>query len=293
MFLFKKKPEAQLNDGTQGQLERKRDYNDCCYFVGYAVSDVGRVRENNEDNYILGLQLNRESADHSETALAIEAGQNKWYFAGVFDGMGGGDKGVVAARITAETFCGLIRKLPGNASREQTDKVVRNAFLKSNNAIVEMQKRYKVYGTTGTVVGIRSGQFKIYHLGDSRAYFLRDGKVTQLTRDQTLAQLKIDTGIYNRDHPGVQTDKHKLTEYIGRDWTRENIRPVESEWMTVRAGDRLLLCSDGLYDMCSDEQIAGHLGAGSNASAAAKALNQDALCSGGADNVTCIVIMFS
>ena len=68
---------------------------------------------------------------------------------------------------------------------------MREAFLRSNNEIIDLQKEHCVYGSTGTVVSIGSGEFKIYHLGDSRAYLLRDGELMQLTRDQTLAQMKM------------------------------------------------------------------------------------------------------
>lgn len=293
MFFFRKKPREQFGTGAQNLSVPEQNSRDCRCFIGYAISDVGCVRDNNEDNYILDLQMNRKSADHSEHFLAAEAGDNEWHFAGVFDGMGGGDKGEVAARVAAELFAERIRTLKRNVSREHIDEALRNAFLKSNNEIVEMQKRYRIYGTTGTVACIGGNEFKIYHLGDSRAYLMRSGELFRLTRDQTLAQMKIDTGAYDWDDPRAEAEKHKLTEYIGRDWTEENIRPVESEWITVLPGDRLLLCSDGLYDMCSDEQIAGNLGVGAEAAAAARTLNREALLSGGEDNTTCIVIIFS
>ena len=290
MFFFKKKRKKHKEQPSAACQERKGDLR--CGIVGYAVSDVGRVRTNNEDNYILDGYMNKQSADHSEHFASIPEEDCGWHFAGVFDGMGGGDKGEVAARVTAETFLETCRSVDRNAPKERVDNALRGAFLKSNNEIVELQKQYRVYGTTGTVAATNGREFKIYHLGDSRAYLLRSGQLAQLTRDQTLAQMKIVTGLYDRNDPQAEIEKHRLTEYIGRDWTRENIRPVESAWIRVHSGDRLLLCSDGLYDMCSDAQIARSMDTGSNIGAAAQNLSGCALENGGEDNTTCVAIMF-
>lgn len=281
MALFKR------NDPGKEKLDQG------CYFVGYAVSDVGRVRSNNEDNYVIDTYMNRSNGDYSERCLsAPECSRAGWHFAGVFDGMGGGEKGEVAAHETAVIFLETFRNLGIHATTDQIDQGIRNAFLQANNRIIDLQQESRVFGTTGTVVATDGRSFKVYHLGDSRAYFMRNGELFQLTRDQTLAQMKIDAGLYQPDDPQVEVDKHKLTEYIGRDWTRENIRPLEGQWIPVTRNDRILLCSDGLYDMCPDFRIADILGSGNNVSKVAQGLVRSALDQGGEDNVTCIVVIF-
>lgn len=261
-------------------------------FRAALICDRGRERGNNEDNYLLGMQINSEMLDHSTAVFRSAADGAAWQTAGVFDGMGGGEMGELAALIAAKTVKQLSGRLDDGCEKTDVDRIMREAFLRSNNEIIDLQKEHCVYGSTGTVVSIGSGEFKIYHLGDSRAYLLRDGELVQLTRDQTLAQMKMDAGLYRENDPGLEVERHKLTEYIGRDWTKENLRPQESAWIPIREDDRLLLCTDGLYDMCSDAEISGILAAAGGPENAVAALTQAALTKGGKDNITCMVIGF-
>lgn len=262
-------------------------------FVGAVVSDVGCVRTNNEDNYLLGRYMNALSSDHSEAAVFFSNPSGLWYFAGVFDGMGGGEMGEVASRDTAAILLDALDGLKESSSKEEVDLCVRKGFLDANNRIVTLQKKHRIFGTTGTLLCSNGAAFKIYHLGDSRAYLARQGELLQLTKDQTLAQMKLEVGMYAQDDPAVQADKHKLTEYIGRDWTRENIKPVESRWTPVRADDCILLCSDGLYDMCTNDEIANILCDNDTIEKKAAALVETAISKGGEDNITCAVVSFT
>ena len=257
---------------------------------GAVVSDVGCVRSNNEDNYILGATINFSSADRSTASVRFSQTLGKWYFAGVFDGMGGGEMGEVASKDTAEIFWETIARLEATASKEMVDRCVRNAFLQANNRIVDLQKEHQIFGTTGTVLCCNDTEFKFYHLGDSRAYLVRDHQLSQLTKDQTLAQMKLEVGMYQEDDPAAEADKHKLTEYIGRDWTRENLKPVESLWMPFESGDFILLCSDGLYDMCTSEEITAVLQSGKPLMDTVTSLVEKARSKGGEDNITCILM---
>lgn len=262
-------------------------------FSGSVVSDAGSVRANNEDNYVLGQYINHNSADHSETSVSFSDTSGDWQFAGVFDGMGGGEMGELASRDTAAIFLAAFRRISGAQSKAEVDLTIRSAFLEANNRIVALQKEYRVFGTTGTVLCSNGLEFKLYHLGDSRAYLVRGDELLQLTKDQTLAQMKLEVGMYNEDDPAAEADKHKLTEYIGRDWTKENLNPVESLWLPIESGDHILLCSDGLYDMCSNEEIAEILWRNASTSDKAVQLVRAAVSHGGEDNVTCIVVAFT
>ena len=264
-----------------------------CSFTGAVVTDVGCVRPNNEDNYVLGKFMNDNSADHSEAYVSISVSSGSWQFAGVFDGMGGGEMGELASRSTAQIFLDGFGHLSGTASKTETDLCLRRSFLEANNRIVVLQKEYKILGTTGTVLCTNGVEFKIYHLGDSRAYLLREHELLQLTKDQTLAQMKLEVGMYREDDPEAEADKHKLTEYIGRDRTRKNIKPVESHWIPIQTGDRVLLCSDGLYDMCTNEEIAAILRGYGTTEEKTAALVKKAIANGGEDNITCVVVTFS
>lgn len=259
--------------------------------TGAVVSDVGCLRSNNEDNFILGNSTNKDCADHCEAAA--DNGQDFWFFAGVFDGMGGGEIGEVAAKTAVSVFLDAIGQIKGSGAQAQIDSHMREAFLEANNRIIDLQQQYHVFGTTGTILCTNGTLCKIYHLGDSRAYLVRAGMLSQITRDQTLAQMKIDVGLYRPDDPQAEADKHKLTEYIGRDPTRVHLRPMESEWFSADPGDLILLCSDGLYDMCSDREITDILSNHTEASRCAAALVEAAVSHGGEDNITCICLQFS
>lgn len=263
------------------------------FFTGSAVSDVGSVRSNNEDNYILGQYMNQNTSDHSEASLSISNTLGTWQIAGVFDGMGGGEMGELASHAAAEVFRNLFRQMAGGPSKADVDLLIRSAFLEANNRIVALQKAFRVFGTTGTVMCANGLDFKLYHLGDSRAYLIRENALLQLTKDQTLAQMKLEAGMYNRDALGAEADKHKLTEYIGRDWTKENLKPVESAWIPIESGDCILLCSDGLYDMCTNEEIAEILRGKRSVPEKSTQLVQAAVSHGGDDNVTCVVAAFT
>lgn len=302
MFFFKKREKSPI-DNIEGRLPEgsisdaaglQGNANDVGskYFAGSALSDVGCVRPNNEDNYILETHINRASSDYSEFSVPQSDPSIRWHLAAVFDGIGGGDCGEVASQKTAQIFLEAIRSLKKDSSKSDIDQAVKAAFLKANNMVLALQKESHVFGTTGTVLCTDCKEYKIYHLGDSRAYLIRDGCFFQLTKDQTLAQMKIDAGLYSADAPEAATDRHKLTEYIGRDWTQKNLRPTESEWSPIRQADRLLLCSDGLYDMCKIEEMEQILRLHGTADMQARALVEAARCNGGADNITCIILAF-
>lgn len=271
------------------ECAEKRGYG----FASAVVSDVGCVRANNEDNYVLGRYMNINSSDHSEVSVSLSDMPGVWQFAGVFDGMGGGEMGELASHDTATIFLEAFDHLNGSPSKTEVDLCIRKAFLEANNRIIALQKEYKIFGTTGTVLCSNGVEYKIYHLGDSRAYLVRENELLQLTKDQTLAQMKLEVGMYREDDPAAEADKHKLTEYIGRDWTRENIKPVESHWIPIQTGDCVLLCSDGLYDMCTNEEIAGVLWGNGTIEEKATSLVCKAISAGGEDNITCAVVSFS
>lgn len=303
MFFFRKKRKDNSSNtisaclteqaSPHGESRSENKQTDNVSFSGSVVSDIGCVRANNEDNYILERHMNTESSDHSAFSVPASCSSGQWHFAGVFDGMGGGEQGELASLQTAQVFLNAFLHLNEGFTKPNVDEILRNAFLEANNRIVALQKECNIFGTTGTVLCTNNVEFKIFHLGDSRAYLIRDGHLFQLTKDQTLAQMKIEAGLYDETAPQAEADKHKLTEYIGRDWTRANLHPVESEWIRVQKADRLLLCSDGLYDMCSGAEMEKTLQKYSNMEMQVKGLTEAARHNGGVDNITCIIVAFS
>lgn len=261
-------------------------------FSGCAISDIGCVRLTNEDNYVIGKYMNTDLKEHSETFVSFPKKFGEWSFAGVFDGMGGGEMGELAAHDAAEIFLKAFYGINKDMSETEVDFIIRKTFLQANNRIIDLQQKYRVFGTTGTIVGSNDLVFKIYHLGDSRAYLFRGNDLFQITKDQTLAQMKIDTGMYREDDSEITADRHKLTEYIGRDKTQKSIKPLESQWLPIQTDDQILLCSDGLYDMCTDEEIAEVLRKDINTETKCTMLINKAREHGGIDNITSVLILF-
>jgi protein phosphatase len=147
-----------------------------------------------------------------------------------------------------------------------------------------------VCGTTGTVFVTDGIVGKIYHIGDSRAYLLREGSLYLLTRDQTMAQMKADAGFYASPDMANPQEKHQLTEYIGRDRTMRCLRPAEGKWIDFREDDRLLLCTDGFFDFCSEARARQLLRQEVPLGRTVENLLEQALQNGSDDNITCALI---
>jgi len=262
-----------------------------CISAG-VLSDIGCSRENNEDNYLLGKYINTDSADRSEAAVGPEYIVGG-FVAAVFDGMGGGEAGELASAAAARSLRDRLPQLQKRCSRAEIDEYVRAGLCEGNAKIVEMQENRRICGSTGTVLCLRDKEFKIFHLGDSRAYLRREGTLFQLSRDQTLAQMKIEMDIYDYDDPRSEAEKHQLTDFLGRAKNREQFRTEESGWSPVQKGDMFLLCSDGLYDACDDGCLSRCLSEACDAPGAVKALVTEALERGATDNVTAIVVQLN
>ena len=288
-FFYRQK----LLSDKEGNIDKEPLETERMYFSGCIISDIGCIRSTNEDNYVICNHMNTDLKEHSEVSVPCLKTFGEWRFAGVFDGMGGGEMGELAAHDTAEIFIKAFREINNGKSEAEVDSIIRRAFLEANNRIIDLQQKYRVFGTTGTIVGSNGLVFKIYHLGDSRAYLFRGNDLFQLTKDQTLAQMKIDSGIYREDDPAAVADKHKLTEYIGRDRTRENIKPIESQWIPIQSGDYIFLCSDGLYDMCTDVEIANVLRKDMVIKEKCAMLINKACEHGGEDNITGVLLLFA
>jgi len=141
-------------------------------------------------------------------------------------------------------------------------------------------------GTTLTVAGALGSDLVVGHVGDSRAYLLRDRRLRQLTTDHTLAQALIDAGVAKRDDPATRSMRHVLTAAIGA--LDERVEP-QVQRFRLYEGDKLLLCTDGLTEMVDDDTITTVLREAKSAQTASQSLVDLALAAGGVDNITIIV----
>lgn len=258
--------------------------------TAYAQSDIGLIRSNNEDNYLLNDCINRTGANTSQAKLSKKFLWKKWVCAAVFDGMGGAEQGEVASLIAAKELQDVYMRLENNTQDDEVDEEIRKMFQNANRKIIE-HSRASVCGTTGTVWISDGKRFKLFHSGDSRAYLFRESVLYRLTKDQTMAQLKVDAGFYREDTEASEIERNQLVEYIGCDNTFEGFKPLESEWIDFLKEDKILLCSDGMYDMCSDFRIKTKMEQLHTAQEITNGLIKEALEQGGKDNITCITIM--
>ncbi|MEI8406972.1 MULTISPECIES: PP2C family protein-serine/threonine phosphatase [unclassified Kribbella] len=226
-----------------------------------ALSDVGRVRRNNEDSAYAGPHL---------LLLA--------------DGMGGAAAGEVASAAAVQ----VIRKLdkPG-ISGEDMIEALAGAVHRANerlSELVEEDPEREGMGSTVTALMFDGQQLGMAHLGDSRAYRMRDGLLYQLSHDHTFVQSLVDEGRISKEEAFTHPHRNLILRVLDG---RPDSDP-DLEILDVRAGDRLMLCSDGLPDYVSDEVIAASMADGTPDSVVVELITH-ALEAGSNDNVTCVV----
>lgn len=258
-------------------------------FKACVISELGRVHRKNEDNCLLGNQINETCANRFVFSVEESNAHEPWHIAGVFDGISSGENAEIASKEAARIFQRVTGSLNETVTEEKADQLIRAAFLDAGRSISRIKEFGNGVGTTGTVLCTNLKVFKVFHLGDSRAYLIRNRQIFQLTRDQTLAQLKLDAGLYEKCCSELESDSHILTDYIGRN---PDGYPIESQWIPVQRNDSIVLCSDGLYDMCTDLEIMEITQEACSVQEQTRRLVDAALEKDGIDNITCIVIHF-
>jgi PPM family protein phosphatase len=264
-----------------------------------ALSHLGKVRANNEDHYIVGRY--GRSLDTLLTNLAPEFAPlphaEVGYGLVVADGMGGVAGGEVASRNAIQDLVQLALATP--------DWILDNQSPWIEEVMQRMAKRFRDIdrfiniraaadpnlagmGTTMTLACCLGFEMTLCHIGDSRAYLFRKDQLTQLTRDMTMAQEMIDAGTIPAGHAVAARFRHVLTQCLGG----PGMAKVEVKHLSLQDGDRVLLCSDGLYDMVADTVIAETLYSTPNVQEACQILVNHALEAGGKDNVTVVLACF-
>ena len=208
----------------------------------------------------------------------------------VFDGMGGAAYGEVASEIAVRTLRKYEKKLKYADGTRMLDQLVSSYTTEANDAICDMltEKHCAVGGTTFSMLYFMGDAVKLYYLGDSRMYRYQSDGLTRLTRDHTVANQKVDAAIYTEEEAKHSPDQHRLTLFIGSDRKKVGLNADSRPPMPLEIGSKFLLCTDGLTNMCSDEEI--HSLLSQNYFNEAAVLVQAALQNGGADNITCIVL---
>ena len=228
----------------------------------YAVrSDVGLLREGNEDSAYAGPRL-----------LAVA------------DGMGGHAAGEVASSLTIASMAKLDSEPPGGDMLAELSSAVAAANTRLQEMIIA-NPAVEGMGTTLTALLWSDGHAAVCHIGDSRGYLLREGELYQITHDHTLVQSLVDEGRISADDVSTHPQRSLLLRALdGRSIAEPDLSVHDSQ-----AGDRYLLCSDGLSGVVSDETLHETLATIADPEAVTRQLIELALHGGGPDNITCIV----
>ena len=246
-------------DQHKNKQEEVRTENPVPGFSVVCRTDVGRVRKSNQDALILGCGA-----------------------AGVADGMGGHNGGEIASGYTRERILREVRGL--KPSRELLAGIIK----KINLEIWEKQEKDAALtgmGTTLTLLWPAENEIFIAQVGDSRAYLLRDGEMIQITEDHSLVGDMVRRGVLTED----QAACHPMRNYITRAVGTEDSIEVDLYSEKRKAGDRWLICSDGLYGQMN-RSVLQELASSENPEEAADRLMQTALDNGGKDNISLILL---
>jgi protein phosphatase len=255
----------------------------------FGKTDVGLVREHNEDNFLVADVTGPVRAAETHPPLSFHLGDKGALFL-VCDGMGGAAAGEVASQMAVDAiYDALVAATP--QPREGFARLLRGAVQQANERIF-IQSRdnqsERGMGTTCTVGGLVDDTLVVAQIGDSRCYVLRDGKLAQVTKDQSLAWQLIEAGAMTADEAKAFEHANIILQALG---VQERVEVVLSQ-VSLRKGDVALLCSDGLHGPVTDEEILAVLIGEPNLQKAGDALIQKALDRDGPDNITVVLARF-
>jgi serine/threonine protein phosphatase PrpC len=261
------------------------------------LSHPGKVRSRNEDHFIV-TRIGR----YLETVLTTlpagevpERAEESGYVMIIADGMGGHAGGELASRMAISGLVKLVLAMPDwifrldeSVAADATERS-KQRFQQLHAALLEHGRQdgdVRGLGTTLTAARTMGRDLHVVHVGDSRAYLLRDARLHRLTRDHTYVQLLVDSGQLSQEEAAAFAARHVLVNALGG--SNEDVE-VDVHQLKLAGGDRLLLCSDGLTDVVDDETVRGVLIDSATSSEACHRLIDLALAGGGRDNVTVVV----
>jgi protein phosphatase len=263
----------------------------------FGITDKGLVRKDNQDHFLV-TTLHKTMRVHV-TSLPnpelLEIPSQRIASVGmVCDGVGGHAGGEAASRSAVEAIAGYVTHTMGcfftgeHGDPEEFLASLRDAASRSHELIASRARESgdrKGMATTLTMFVAVWPILYLLQVGDSRCYVYRDGVLTQLTRDQTMAQDLLDSGVLTPEQAARSPYANVLSSSLGgATWVPEVSR------FDLKLGDKMLLCTDGLTKHVSDEQIERRMAELTSSEQAARALLQDALDGGGTDNVTVLVL---
>jgi PPM family protein phosphatase len=239
-----------------------------------SLSDLGRQRENNEDAFLYWEPATREELAH-KGRLAVVA-----------DGMGGYEGGQEASRLAVET----VREVYEREFQGDPQETLRQAFALAHERIqhyAEVHPGFQGMGTTCTAVALRGRQLYVVHVGDSRLYRIRGSQISRLTRDHSYVGRLVESGIVRSEDAEKHPQRHILTAALGAG-LEAAVDSAEPDGH-LEKGDTLVLCTDGLWGVVTEEEIV-RAAREKSAAQSCSVLVELALERGGPDNITVQVL---
>lgn len=238
----------------------------------WGMTDPGMVRSQNQDFYSI-IKLGRDQV------LAI-----------VCDGMGGARSGNIASKMAVEVFVGEIQRTARNNMRQDRINDMLNGALElANKAVYEqslLSEEYKGMGTTLVAAFFQKDTVTVANVGDSRAYLFNQSGVKSITTDHSLVELMVQRGELTREQAKNHPGKNLITRAVG---TEQNVH-CDLFHLSLSRGDSCLLCSDGLSNLMSDQEILFEVVHGVNKSDCCQRLMSIANYRGSPDNVTVVLV---
>lgn len=261
----------------------------------WGITHQGKVRKDNQDQFLIATVNRRLSVlltSLTEANRVPMADERVAFLAMVADGVGGGASGAEASAIALEAVTEYVASsskcfMEGDAAEKEFIETLQAAALKSHEAVKRRAEVVAPGRSMATTLTLFMGVWPHYYLlqvGDSRYYLYREGTLTQVSRDQTIAQDLVDQGILTRAVAERSRFADVLSSAIGADEAVPVVTRLKSQWGLVH-----LLCTDGLIKHVSDARIKDVLGSMTSCRQACETLVEDALANGGSDNVTVIV----
>lgn len=244
----------------------------------FYICDKGIRRNNNQD------------FSHAEL-LTTDQGQIGLFV--VADGMGGHNKGEVASRLATESFVGAFRQYLEEERQSQEKlgfrRMIRRAFDQANKKVYSLSKQDEIYrgmGTTMVVALSNQKKLIVANVGDSRLYFLRGEEIRQITVDNSYVQELVEEGVLMPEQAKTHPDRSRITRAVG---TEQELK-IDFYEIGLQAGDKVLLCSDGLSDMLDEKEIEKLLASYEEPKDCCEKLVEEANRKGGRDNITVICL---
>lgn len=242
-----------------------------------SLTDVGRQRANNEDSFLY-WEPDSEGEFRLKGRLAVIA-----------DGMGGYEGGQEASRLAVET----VRHIYDTAFGDDAQNALLESFYAAHNNIQRFASEHPQFhgmGTTCTALSIIGHRLYFAHVGDSRLYLVRAASVSRLTRDHSYVGRLVESGIVRSEDAESHPQRHILTAALGSG--RDVIPDSPQSPVELQEGDALVLCTDGLWSLIGEQELASVIRANTPLEAC-RALVNLALDRGGPDNITLLVLRVS